>query len=129
MSSHLSGTYGSIVTGPDSSSTSSCGGSVDTFFFQLCERFPIIVQNGLGGSDLNLIVGINGTYSASSKTIACVGTYLAVSSIMAVDDAITTPDSAAVLVLKIKITMLHGKLSLTLAIAEINVSLECSRVI
>ena len=48
-------------------------------------------------------------------------------SMIIVGDSITIPDFVVVLVLEIKITMLCKKLSSVLAVADTNLSLECSK--
>ena len=58
--------------------------------------------------------------------MTCGGTYQTVSSIMGVGDVVMTPYSVIVLVMEIKITILRGKLNLALALAENNISLECT---
>ena len=55
------------------------------------------------------------------------GTYMTVSSIMSVGDAVEIPDYLTVLVLEMEITILCGKNTSDLAVVEGNLSLECSR--
>ena len=46
---------------------------------------------------------------------------------MGVGDSFATSYYASVLVLEIEITMLHGIITSTLALADINVSLKCNQ--
>ena len=121
------GGFGGISSGSLISTvaySSSCSGVVGSFFFRLLDHFPI---DGPGRFGLNLTSGMNGICSTSLATMAYGGTYMTVSSIMSVGDAVTIPDYATVLVLEMEITILCGKNTLDLVVVEGNLSLECSR--
>ena len=123
----LGGTYGGIIVIDVDSSTSSRGVGAGAFFFQLLECFPVVVPNRPGRSGHNLTIGINGTCSIYSVAATCSGTYPVVSSIMRVGDAVAISDFATAIVLEIEITMLYGKLTPTLTLANNNISLECNK--
>ena len=119
----LSGRYGGTIFIEPDSSSSSGGASAGAFFFRFIEHFPIDVPDGPSGSVLNLDVRINGTCSSSSIATTYDGTYPTVSSRMGVCIVLATLDSAIVLVMQIKITILNGKLTSSLAYADNNLSL------
>ena len=107
-----------------SATASSSSDSGVATFLRLLDRFLFDVPGGFG---CNLTSGMNVVCSVSYVTMDCGGIYPTVSSIMSFGDAIATPDSATVLVLEIKITMLYVKITSTLALVDNNISLRCNR--